>query len=321
MAGSEQQSSDQFSLVSLENSQKAASSYSSMSKRVRGESESTLSINEDEEKEKAAAPKPPPPKKKNNTEGSGEKAKQKKKPPQAMDGDRLDQSIDDVLARLEEFNQLVASLFSNISQTGRNLFLVLTTPLIPLLNTLLKLLNGPIQFINLLTRKINEKMGGKRSKQGNGSTNHPEGINPEEGGSMEEDEETPSAPEITAKHANYSDMLELNITFTDNMKKPLYKKKPNAATVRLGPMEEDLIMSNAILAINECAEFTLELPNPSTGLYAGQRIYDIMANVTKEDVAVFLGFVKAFPGKYIGKEWKISETFATWLINNAPVSE
>jgi len=324
MAGSEQQSSDQFSLVSLENSQKAANSYTNMSRRARGESESTLSINEDEEKEKAAAPKPPPPKKKEADSSGGGKSGPKKSPskPPPVDGDRLDQSIDDVLARLEEFNQLVSTLVGNISQASRNLFLVIMTPMIPLLNSLLKLLNGPIQFINLLARKVNDKMGNRR---GNTASNTQRNTSSSEidadGAPMEDEADAPPPPDINAKHANYSDMLELNIVFTDNMKKPLYKKKPNAPSVRLGAMEEDLIMSNAILAINECAEFTLELPNPTTGLYAGQRIYDIMANVTKEDVAIFLGFVKAFPGKYIGKEWKISETFATWLINNAPISE
>ncbi|MGE3727075.1 MAG: hypothetical protein AB7I41_16050 [Candidatus Sericytochromatia bacterium] len=324
MAGSEQQSSDQFSLVSLENSQKAANSYTNMSRRARGESESTLSINEDEEKEKAAAPKPPPPKKKEADSSAGGKSGQKKSPskPPPVDGDRLDQSIDDVLARLEEFNQLVSTLVGNISQASRNLFLVIMTPMIPLLNSLLKLLNGPIQFINLLARKVNDKMGNRRGNTANNTQRNTSSSDIDaDGAPMEEEADAPPPPDINAKHANYSDMLELNIVFTDNMKKPLYKKKPNAPSVRLGAMEEDLIMSNAILAINECAEFTLELPNPTTGLYAGQRIYDIMANVTKEDVAIFLGFVKAFPGKYIGKEWKISETFATWLINNAPISE
>ncbi|PIQ27309.1 hypothetical protein COW36_00090 [bacterium (Candidatus Blackallbacteria) CG17_big_fil_post_rev_8_21_14_2_50_48_46] len=316
MAGSDPQSSDQFSLVSLEKSQKAANSYSSMSRRVRGESENTLSINEEEAQEKAAAAKTPPPKAKPKADDSDTKKKQAKKKPPPLEGDRIDQSIDDVLAKLEEFNHLVSTLFTNMSQAGKNLALVVLTPLIPLLNKLLQLLNGPIQFINLLTRKINEKMGGK--KRSGSSQSSADGATSE----AEEMEEADAAPpEINAKQANYSDMLELNILFTDNMKKPLYKKKPNAGTARLGAMEEDLIMSNAILAINECAEFTLELPNPSSGLYAGQRIYDIMANVTKEDVAIFLGFVKAFPGKYIGKEWKISETFATWLINNAPTAE
>ncbi|MEZ0374509.1 MAG: hypothetical protein ACAI44_35805 [Candidatus Sericytochromatia bacterium] len=131
--------------------------------------------------------------------------------------------------------------------------------------------------------------------------------------------EAPPDP-ANAKTSDFSEMLKLDIIYTDNLQKALYKKKPGMAQ-RMGAMEEDLILSNAMLAIAECAEFTAELPSPGTGIYAGKRIYDIMSNVTKEDVAIFLGYVKAYPGKYIGKEWKISETFATWLINNAPIAE
>jgi hypothetical protein len=312
MAGPDPQSSDQFSLVSLEKSQKAANSYASMSQRVRGEGEGNLNINEHEAKPKTA-PLPPPPK-------TAEISEKKQSPPKTFENEQahVDQSIDDMLARLEEFNQLASTLFANFRQVSANIAIVILTPLIPLLNKLLQLLNGPVQFINLLARKINEKMGRKSPTRVPGVSTNEQG---DAFDAVSASPPPPPAPVVSARQANYSDMLELNIIFTDNMKKPLYKKKPNTTAMRLGAMEEDLIMSNAILAINECAEFTLELPAPSTGLFAGQRIYDIMANVTKNDVSVFLGFVKAFPGKYIGKEWKISETFATWLINNAPTAE
>lgn len=315
MAGSDQQSSEQFSLVSLEKTQKAAHSYSSMSRRARGESESTLSIHEEEAQERAS-----------ENVSNTSKTPQAKKPAKSttplkkaphLERDKIDQSLDDILARLEEFQELASTLLRNISQTGKSLALVILSPLISLLNQFLQLLNGPLQFINRLAHKINEKMGGKSQNTSVAISNTTEDTVE----SIAEPAVSEPDPRLAVKKANFSDMLELNIIFTDNMKKPLYKKKTNAATLRMGAMEEDLIMSNAILAINECAEFTLELPSPSSGLYAGQKIYDIMANVTKEDVSIFLGFVKAFPGKYIGKEWKISETFATWLINNAPTAE
>ena len=307
--------SDQFSLVSLDKSQQAASSYSNMSRRAKGESDSTLDVNEDEAKEKLAPPKPPPPPKPKAKDGKDGKDgdKPKKKPAPVRSEDAMDQSLDDILARLEEFNRSVKLLMSNASVAARNIALVMITPLLPLLNFLLKLLNIPLHFINLLARKINQRMGGK-----SGQTVSASGEVVAEAAA---EPEAPPEPEpVAAKSSNFSDMLELNILFTDNMKKPLYKKKPGMAQ-RMGAMEEDLILSNAMLAIAECAEFTTELPSPGTGIYAGKRIYDIMSNVTKEDVAIFLGFVKAYPGKYIGKEWKISETFATWLINNSPIAE
>jgi len=305
--------SDQFSLVSLEKSQQAASSYTNMSRRAKGESDSTLDINEEEAKEKLAPPKPAPaPKAKDGGKNGAGKDSGKKKPPPMRDEDSMDQSLDDILAKLEEFNRSVKILMANAGVAARNIALVVITPLLPLLNVLLKLLNIPLSFINLLAKKINARMGGK-------SAATPVGGELQSAAAAEP--EAPPEPEpVNAKSSNFSDMLELNILFTDNMKKTLYKKKPGM-NQRMGALEEDLILSNALLAIAECAEFTTELPSPGTGIYAGKRIYDIMSNVTKEDVAIFLGFVKAYPGKYIGKEWKISETFATWLINNAPIAE
>jgi hypothetical protein len=306
----DQQNAEQFNLVSLDKSKQAANSYSSMSKRARGESESTLSVNEEEAKEKMsgtaelakAPPKPP------------EKKAPQKAPPLPKDsGDSMEQTLEDVMERLEEFNQSVQQLLANASVAAKNISIMLITPLLPFLNGILSLLNIPLQFINLLTRKVNERMGKP--------TPAPV-TNPETGEVSTPQQAVEAAPEpvAEAKQAKFTDMIELNIVFTDNMKKPLYKKQQSMAQ-KLGAMEEDLIFSNALLAVSECAEFTADLPSPSTGLYAGQKIYDIMSNVTKNDVAIFLGFVKAFPGKYIGKEWKISETFATWLINNAPVAE
>lgn len=307
----DQQNAEQFNLVSLDKSKQAANSYSSMSKRARGESESTLSVNEEEAKEKMTgtaelAKTPPKP---------AEKKAPKKAPPLPKDsGDAMEQTLEDVMARLEEFNQSVQQLLANASVAAKNISVMLITPLLPFLNGILSLLNIPLQFINLLTRKVNERMG----KATPAPAAHPEtgeAAAPQAQAAQAEPE-----PVAAAKQAKFTDMIELNIVFTDNMKKPLYKKQQSMAQ-KLGAMEEDLIFSNALLAVSECAEFTADLPSPSTGLYAGQKIYDIMSNVTKDDVAIFLGFVKAFPGKYIGKEWKISETFATWLINNAPVAE
>lgn len=309
--------SEQFSLVSLDKSQKAANSYSSMSRRAKGEADSTLDVNEEEAKEKLAPPKPAPaPKPKADAKGGNGGQKKKPAAPPVRSEDAMDQSLDDILLRLEEFNRSVQLLMSNASVAARNIALVLITPLLPLLNQLLKLLNIPLQFINLIARKVNQKMGGRSSTAATGSV-AAAGAAPVQAAEPEPEPE-PERP--AAKTSNFSDMLELNIVFTDNMKKALYKKKPGM-NQRMGAMEEDLVISNAMLAIAECAEFTAELPSPTTGLYAGKRIYDIMSNVTKEDVAIFLGFVKAYPGKYIGKEWKISETFATWLINNAPIAE
>lgn len=57
------------------------------------------------------------------------------------------------------------------------------------------------------------------------------------------------------------------------------------------------------------------------GRYNNKSVFDVMSSCTPKDIYAFLAFVKSYPGKYIGKSWKINETFATWVINNAPYSK
>ncbi len=55
------------------------------------------------------------------------------------------------------------------------------------------------------------------------------------------------------------------------------------------------------------------------GRYKGQNLVQVFETLSKEDIQSFLWFMISFPGKYIGIPYKFNETFATWLINNAPV--
>jgi tetratricopeptide (TPR) repeat protein len=57
------------------------------------------------------------------------------------------------------------------------------------------------------------------------------------------------------------------------------------------------------------------------GRFAGVSMLQGMTKTTPEDVAMFLRFVRSFPGKYTGQTWKINETYATWMLNGTPLSE
>ncbi|MCX6206277.1 MAG: CHAT domain-containing protein [Bacteroidetes bacterium] len=56
------------------------------------------------------------------------------------------------------------------------------------------------------------------------------------------------------------------------------------------------------------------------GRYKGKSTMEVMRDVTPKDVRHFLQFVTSYPGKYIGKTWKSSETFATWVMNKGLTS-
>lgn len=116
----------------------------------------------------------------------------------------------------------------------------------------------------------------------------------------------------------FSKTKDLNITFIDNYDIPLYKTVKSGFQ-SLTKSEEDLIMTLAINSIKECAEFTMEMPPAKEGIYKGRSIYELMSNVSEEEVCIFLGYVNGIPKRYIGHSWKISETYATWLISNAPL--
>jgi hypothetical protein len=311
MSSYDEQEGDQFKLISLEGgnsikpgAQKAKQAYSSYLKDDTTASSTAPLPQIDEE------PPPAPVAKKAPTKPLPAPVEQKpvsvvNKParkPYYSDGEESSDNIENVNQKIDELKESLANLWSNFISTISALFLkigaILIRPLVLIASIMARILSVPLQICNRMISALADKMG----------------VRNREVASQEEfADEAP--PEV--KTSNFSEMIDLNIIFTDNYKKNLYNK-PKSAGFKLSKMEEALIINMAIEAIKECAEFTAELPPPSTGPYAGTPVSKIMEDATEEDINVFLGFVKAFPGKYIGKSWKISETFATWLINNSP---
>ncbi|MFN4150415.1 MAG: hypothetical protein ACK4IX_05685, partial [Candidatus Sericytochromatia bacterium] len=76
-----------------------------------------------------------------------------------------------------------------------------------------------------------------------------------------------------------------------------------------------------IEAIKQCADFTREAPPIEGGLYDSMLMSDIMENVSSQEIGFFLAYVKVKPKIYLGSNWKISETFATWLSSGSPMVE
>lgn len=50
----------------------------------------------------------------------------------------------------------------------------------------------------------------------------------------------------------------------------------------------------------------------------GKKVLDVMLVANATDVEDFIDYVLARPRNYAGKEWKVSEVFATWLSEGAP---
>ena len=56
-----------------------------------------------------------------------------------------------------------------------------------------------------------------------------------------------------------------------------------------------------------------------SGIYKGQKLFAMMQKTSANDVLQFISYVYARPDKYKAHVWKISETFATWVVNGTPV--
>jgi len=54
------------------------------------------------------------------------------------------------------------------------------------------------------------------------------------------------------------------------------------------------------------------------GIFNGKKLFAAMQTITRDYVKLFLDYVIARPKKYAGNNWKVSETMATWMINETP---
>ena len=53
--------------------------------------------------------------------------------------------------------------------------------------------------------------------------------------------------------------------------------------------------------------------------YKGKKVLSVMIACKSSYVKDFMSYIIARPRLYAGKKWKISEIFATWLVEGAPV--
>lgn len=122
---------------------------------------------------------------------------------------------------------------------------------------------------------------------------------------------------------------ELNIFFYDLSKQPMYSMRH----LRHGDSREieRVVLKQLVADVLETAEVIRDIPEEDwseawkqpipAGRFAGLNIIEAMEQTNLYDVYGFLDFVQAYPGKYMGKNWKINETYATWVINDTPEGE
>jgi hypothetical protein len=55
------------------------------------------------------------------------------------------------------------------------------------------------------------------------------------------------------------------------------------------------------------------------GEFKGRKVLEVMAACTPDNLRAFFDYIIARPRLYAGRQWKIAEIFATWLVEGAPM--
>lgn len=120
----------------------------------------------------------------------------------------------------------------------------------------------------------------------------------------------------------FYELAKLDILFLDNARKEIKSKKEilqesNSASHALLLEKYKDEISDFYTDLLEYKDSTFTRPYMK-GPYKGLNMHQVFEKVTVYDLESFFHFVRKYPGKYIGGRWKINETFATWVLNDAP---
>jgi len=119
---------------------------------------------------------------------------------------------------------------------------------------------------------------------------------------------------------SFKTFLEMNIIFTDNKRKPLYSlpKQKNSMYEHNDEILNNSTMSKIKEVFLDTANKLKKIPVPDKGKYKDIPLDVVMRNITDDEIYDFLFYVKKFPSKYIGKNYRISESFAAWVMSGTP---
>jgi hypothetical protein len=88
-------------------------------------------------------------------------------------------------------------------------------------------------------------------------------------------------------------------------------------------VDEEQVMDSIVADLKFTGEyFSKNSPDMdkavALGPFKGKMIFAVMKSCELKTVTDFLDYLIARPRLYAGKEWKVSEIFATWVVNGAP---
>ncbi|MEZ0369447.1 MAG: hypothetical protein ACAI44_10210 [Candidatus Sericytochromatia bacterium] len=220
--------------------------------------------------------------------------------------EKIDRMADRITDLLKKISEIKIGMLNPDMQTSQKLQLM--TDRSPAFSKFLAILLTQLEPMLLLVQRINEKLV-EHDLVRTRSNAHGQGLDLKE------------APALPPPKVSFLELAEKNIIFYDNRKRPLYtleqmrgKHGYTASEEVLAPM----ILENLIQAFHEVALKARALPTPTDGIYANMPMDQVMESITEADILRFLAYVRRFPRGYVGKNFRITEAFAGWVVSGTP---
>ena len=124
-------------------------------------------------------------------------------------------------------------------------------------------------------------------------------------------------PQIS-RSATFGKLIEKKVFFSTLQNQPFIDEHMLKGYTPGNPEHELELMQRAIEEIRSCAPYGRNLPTAEKGPFAGIPMYDVLSQVTLDDIQRFLTFVNNRSQPFQQKVLKLSEAYATWAHKGAP---
>lgn len=121
-----------------------------------------------------------------------------------------------------------------------------------------------------------------------------------------------------SRSATFSKLIEKKVFFSTLQNQPFIDEHMLKGYTPGNPEHELELMQRAIEEIRSCAPYGRNLPTAEKGPFAGIPMYDVLSQVTLDDIQRFLTFVNNRSQPFQQKVLKLSEAYATWAHKGAP---
>ncbi len=236
-------------------------------------------------------------------------------------GNQLDQYVTDMN---KEINRVSDAVGERIEHVGKGLSQSVKRLVKPMGNTVNEVAETAAESIKSMGTGIGKAMlqefttviRNLGDKVAVNSKSEAETVSAEE--ALPEAEEAAPALNIRTFKTHFGTLLEQKIFFSTIHSRPFLTER-DIEVYRPGDAQQAFEwMNRGLDEIRNCAPYGQKLPTPKKGPYMNIPMYDVLKQISHEDLENFLHFVLNRPQPFQQKALKLSEAFATWVHKGAP---